>query len=368
MSILTLYNSNMVDALNTALATPHLYTTINLNKICLTSDRLTLLIKFIKVSTVLKALHCTSDSSFYDQDLALLADTLKTSTTLEDLVLPDNHITSAGAQKLAELLATNPSIQKLNLWNNNIDLNGAQALAASLEKNTTLKELNIGANPLTDAGIKAILTALQPHTQLTDLLLNTTHMGTTGIIAVEQFLKTNTSLKALNLAANNLQAYDISVLVDALQKNKTLEALVLRGHTLSEHTLCLLGTALATNRTLKTLDLQECHITDQGLANFVHHMNLNGKRPITLYLNGNHKLTIDGGQVLRENPQIEITEHEIQRKLGDLNCLHCLTRIPCAVRFGFVDQPQAPVVNTYAPATATMGKIEGDKDNRPKAD
>ncbi|KAG0293597.1 hypothetical protein BGZ98_002110, partial [Dissophora globulifera] len=66
--------------------------------------------------------------SFRGMELGLLAEALKTNSTLTKLDLWDNSIRDNGAQALSEALKINSTLTTLNLRNNSIGDNGAQAL------------------------------------------------------------------------------------------------------------------------------------------------------------------------------------------------------------------------------------------------
>ena len=76
----------------------------------------------------------------YDQ-VVVLAEALKTNTTVTELGLSDNNLGAEGAAALANALQTNTTLKVLHLTHNNLGADGVAALANALNINTTLSTL-----------------------------------------------------------------------------------------------------------------------------------------------------------------------------------------------------------------------------------
>ncbi|KAF9176569.1 hypothetical protein BGZ50_000303 [Haplosporangium sp. Z 11] len=93
-------------------------------------------------------------------ELGILAETLKTNTTLTTLDLGNNSIKDSGAVVLSEALKTNLTLTILDLGINSIGNNGAVALSEALKTNSTLTTLNLEGNSVGVNGVLALSEAL----------------------------------------------------------------------------------------------------------------------------------------------------------------------------------------------------------------
>ena len=89
----------------------------------------------------------------------------------DNLDLNNKHIGDEGAKVLADALRTNTSVERLYLWNTGIGDDGAKALAAVLASNASLKDISLGGNRIGDEGGKALAAALRTNTTLRLLYL-----------------------------------------------------------------------------------------------------------------------------------------------------------------------------------------------------
>ncbi|KAF9342284.1 hypothetical protein BGX26_007871, partial [Mortierella sp. AD094] len=90
------------------------------------------------------------------KELGILAETLKTNSTLTTLNLGGNSIGPNGAKALSEALKTNSTLTTLNLGGNLIEPNGAKALSEALKTNSTLTTLDLRYNLIGPDGAKAL--------------------------------------------------------------------------------------------------------------------------------------------------------------------------------------------------------------------
>jgi len=95
----------------------------------------------------------------------------------DGLDLNNKHIGDEGAKVLADALRTNTSLERLYLWNTGIGDDGAKALAAVLASNTHLKDISLGGNRIGDEGGKALAAALRTNTTLQLFYLGNNRIG-----------------------------------------------------------------------------------------------------------------------------------------------------------------------------------------------
>lgn len=120
-----------------------------------------------------------------------------------------------GAQVLAEILKTNTSLTKLELSENKIGDNGSKEFAEVLKVNTALTSLHIVNNKISDEGVIVMVEALKVNASLTGLFIyNIYHKkGYEVYVPILEALKSNFSLTQLfiefNQKVNNLFEQDI---------------------------------------------------------------------------------------------------------------------------------------------------------------
>lgn len=101
------------------------------------------------------------NNALEDDAIVHLAGNVSNCHALTKLDLGRNYIGSVGAKALAEYISTNPlHLQHLILWENSIGDTGANYFSKALKSNSTLVELNLGYNHLSSVGIESLLRAI----------------------------------------------------------------------------------------------------------------------------------------------------------------------------------------------------------------
>ena len=219
----------------------------------------------LKFNTTLSVLNL-SENSIGDAGAANLADALKWNKTLTELNLRDNFVYEAGAERLADALKSSTTLTESNLRNNCIWMAGADRLADALKSNTTLTEFKLRDNGIRDTGGKALADALKSNKTLTKLNLRGNGIGDTGAASLADALKSNTTLTKLNLRLNGIRETGAASLADALKSNTTLTGLNLRNNRIGDTGAASLADALKSNKTLTELKLDNNDIGDTGAA------------------------------------------------------------------------------------------------------
>ena len=190
-------------------------------------------------------------------NVAVLADLLKSNTTVTELNLCDSDIGDAGAATLAGELQSITTLKVLKLSRNGIGDAGAAILASALKFNKTLTELYISGNCIGEAGAEGVADALKSNKTLTELDLSFNKIGDVGAAALAGGLKSNTTLIVLYLSANGIGS-GVTGLADGLKSNTTLSKL-----NLSRNAIGDAGTAGLT-------ELLKSTTTQSALRNLAH--------------------------------------------------------------------------------------------------
>ncbi|KAG9069808.1 hypothetical protein KI688_009133 [Linnemannia hyalina] len=252
-----------------------------------------------KKSTHVCKMSCELASTLIGgREFGILAEALKTNSTLTTLDLGGNSIGFDGAKALAEALKTNSTLATLHLWNNSIGSDGAKALAEALKTNSTLTTLDLGNNSIGSDGAKALAEALKTNSTLTTLGLGNNSIGSDGAKALAEALKTNSTLTTLDLGGNSIGFDGAKALAEALKTNSTLATLHLWNNSIGSDGAKALAEALKTNSTLTTLDLKYNSIGSDGAKALAEALKTNSTLT-TLHL-WNNSIGSDGAKALAE--------------------------------------------------------------------
>jgi len=205
-------------------------------------------------------------ADIFAANVVVLADVLKSNTTVTKLDLADNGIGNAGAAGLAEALKSNTTLAVLDLSRNVITDGGAADLAEALKSNTTLTVLNLPRNGIFDAGAAGLAEALKSNTTLTVLNLTSNGIGAAGAECLAEALKSNTTLTVLKMSDNDIGGAGAASLGVALKSNTTLTVLELCFNVFGDAGTPGLAEGLTSNTTLTVLTLSSNFISDAGAA------------------------------------------------------------------------------------------------------
>ena len=104
---------------------------------------------------------------------------------IHEIELSNNGIQGVGVPILAEWLKTNSTVRKLQLSDNDIGDEGAIALAECLKVNSALTTVMLSANNITDAGAQALAEAISCNDTLTGLWLTNNAFSPKGTQMLE---------------------------------------------------------------------------------------------------------------------------------------------------------------------------------------
>jgi Ran GTPase-activating protein (RanGAP) involved in mRNA processing and transport len=108
------------------------------------------------------------------EDGGVLADGLRTNSSLQVLDLSDNHLTDAGVDAIAEAAVSVKTLKQLRLSSNHMSERGARALAALLgDDGVLIEELHVSGNMFTDTSAAVMGRAVcEANSVLTSLALD----------------------------------------------------------------------------------------------------------------------------------------------------------------------------------------------------
>jgi Ran GTPase-activating protein (RanGAP) involved in mRNA processing and transport len=123
------------------------------------------LLRSLRGSTVLNELYVPQNQLGLESARAI-KDLLETTTTLKNLDLQYNNFGNLEAALIFEGLRHNSSVEKFSLWLNQIDDQGARVIAEYLASDPSLSSLSLGNNPITINGLQELERAIRDNTHL----------------------------------------------------------------------------------------------------------------------------------------------------------------------------------------------------------
>jgi len=238
----------------------------------------------------------------------MIAEVLKTNTTLTSLIVVGGDSDKRGNSMILEALKTNTTLSELGFAHTFAREEDVEALAELLKENHTLKTLNFWQSPmkqrvretffgilmdkaitelsfldqkgirngLDDRGAAAVCELLKRNTTLTFLDLTHNDIGVDGTMLIFEGLKTNHSLKALIITKDDKgfcygsarpDASRVQLVREIMTTNKTLTQLDLSESSFGQAAGPFIAESLKTNNTLVSLKLKNCGLDSNfGIA------------------------------------------------------------------------------------------------------
>ncbi len=161
-------------------------------------------------------------------EIKLIATSIKTNTMIQKLKLSRNRILDTGAITLAAAIAENNSLLCIHLHSAGIGSTGAKSIATILELKTNLEAFSLSNNPIKATGVIAIAIAFREHPKLKLLSLARCGMRDEGVQALATMLDTNSVLTTLEVSTNQISAIGMKYMAQHLNNHPSLKLLAIR--------------------------------------------------------------------------------------------------------------------------------------------
>ncbi|CAF3412523.1 unnamed protein product [Rotaria socialis] len=183
-----------------------------------------------------------------------------------DVRLNKQQLTDADIEIIVQQAIIGKRCKSLSLALNEITSKGASILADALRSNTTLHELWLSTNHVSDAGVGYLAQALSTNRTLTKLGLASNDITSAGVSHLVEIVKKNKTLNTIGLAMNRIDDQGVQMLANALaQQNTNLEILTLdRNQSVSDFSINALINMIKNNRSLKELWINDCSLSEKG--------------------------------------------------------------------------------------------------------
>eukprot|EP00980_Cylindrotheca_fusiformis_P019269 scaffold6589_cov123-Cylindrotheca_fusiformis.AAC.5 len=213
-----------VDFVANALTRTKTLDNVILNKCRLRDDGLIKIAEALKKANLinLKSFSCRQNR-IGNKGVQALAFLFEQSSTLEDVDLSENAISSKGAASILSSFHANPSttLQTLNLSQNEIwDMDDG----SFLRNNRTLKIFNLDGNFMHDEGAEQIASAIgeNSNSQIEKLFLGWNGISDDGATALARMMELNSTLQVLGLAENDISNSGARAILSALAINTSV--------------------------------------------------------------------------------------------------------------------------------------------------
>eukprot|EP00759_Apiculatamorpha_spiralis_P027863 PhF_6_TR30547/c0_g1_i1/m.44837 len=247
-----------------------------------------------------------------------------------------NNVGDERTKELSKILSFTTTIVEVRLKNNNITSIGATALATSLQTNESVTELDLTNNVVGDKGVQAFVASIKRNR----CALSYVHVQYNNISppVLETFVTTlmyNAQPKALKSIFDDLMTNNIRVARVVLSQYE--EEDVLR---LNDASVRLLVKALVGNTSVTYVDLANNKISDDGAEQICHLLKNNNKLR-TLVLDRNHigekgaKFVIEGVRYNSSLDEITLDNQQPplpQSLLSDLDVLVSMNKHPIVLK------------------------------------
>lgn len=201
------------------------------------------------------------------EDIDAVIDALTKCKTLESVTLDKCKLKDDGVEKVMEGLraGNHVNLKKLSLRQNGMGNKGAIALEFLLKQTTTLEELDLSENSISSRGAAVVLSSLDKNRSCP---IHTLNLSQNEIWDMDDgtFLRNNKTLKIFNLDGNFMHDEGAEQIARAIADNKSsvIEKLYLGWNGVSDDGATALAKMMETNSSLQVLGLAENDISNAG--------------------------------------------------------------------------------------------------------
>jgi hypothetical protein len=151
-------------------------------------------------------------------EVSSLSEALQQNTNLERLSLSGNESGDEGVTAVAKALH-GKNLVSLSFDNCSVNDNGAKAIAETVKASSSLQELALSHNQIGTEGAKALADAVKSSKSLTTLDLSQNVIGDEGARSLADAVRENKVFTKLELAGNNISQDSSQAVADAFQSH-----------------------------------------------------------------------------------------------------------------------------------------------------
>lgn len=205
-----------------------------------------------------------------DSNTAPFSQALKNNTTLESIEFYDNDFSSIEvARQIADIISNNTTLKTLSLNGHWFGNDSLALIADSLASNKTLEDLDISSEfnlecDNRDESAKLFAHQLAKNIDLKSLRCFSSKITAPGAIALAKSLSTNNHLISLDLGCNSIDLGSLAF-ADVLKNNQTLRNLKIAVYSAGNETVKAFADMLEHNTTLTEFDYDPFNTKGDGM-------------------------------------------------------------------------------------------------------
>lgn len=214
---------------------PHLVT-LRLENCSLAGRHFTVLMSALKCNSSLKELYL-GENKLSSSDAIQICNFLRVNSRLKLLNLANNQLEDKGVLQITDGLssqaknmdATGKGLVDLNLFNNHFTFKSMPHLACALMDSRSLRVLDIGHNNINNEGIHCLKEALMRNRTLRELGLKGCRITCEGAVALAEFVADSPTIDKLNLSDNGIRIGGLMALAHSMKVNQSVTKLDVEG-------------------------------------------------------------------------------------------------------------------------------------------
>jgi hypothetical protein len=165
-----------------------------------------MLAEMLEHNITLEVLDLSDNASISAQGIKSLAKALEKNKTLKSLNLSGTNIKQQACEALGKMLKANTTLKMLVIDGTGFHKfgdNGVKALKAGLELNTSLTELSIAYNGITSVGADSLARILENNSTIKTFNVSGNCFGPAGMLPLMKMLLVNETLTKVNISSDN---------------------------------------------------------------------------------------------------------------------------------------------------------------------
>ena len=213
-----------------------------------------------------------SNCVLQDDDTRTIGMILKSSKSIQELILTQSRVSDVGAQILAEAVEVNATLLLLDVFGNPISDVGALAISKCLRHNKHLQCLNLSNTNISSKGIGYLAESVRMNNTLLRIGLVQNMYSVCGNLtddtlqAIIKCLETNNTLQQINIPwnmLNMLNSDSIRKYLKAVETSRALQKFNISMLQLSYDNAIAIGNCLQHNKSISELKLSSLFLTPE---------------------------------------------------------------------------------------------------------
>ena len=203
-----------------------------------------------------------------------IAEAIQMSSTLQNINISNNDISTEGLIYFLEAVKSNCTLQVVNITHNNVTRSGSTSIKQCIENLQHPMQISASWNEINEKGelVAKIITSCAPD----NIEENVWYGGGDHLaLCLSKCLKEDDAVQVVNYRNINITNEGAIKIAEAIKVNKTLQKLDFSGNNISDHGAAAISDALKSNNSLQILNMSFNKITSKGAIKIVEAIKVN---------------------------------------------------------------------------------------------